>query len=283
MGEQGGGGTARPRQSAKIKKVDRAIVEARLRRDGMKYFCWAFFPVVGTAVVIWLVRITQFSATMRRLGDKSPDPMSGFYHLMWDSAGMISIVVTAVAMLFMWAFWSDFIEYLSTQNSLEFEAKRESRQFRVQEELHDPPGDIFTLVGIAFTFVGLALSMATIPSDLIGQIMSAEDSLPVTAPDAPDRLGIALVGSAIVFGSSLAVGLIASLQGIIFSIFARRMAAKYLIIGSSPSEYSAQIRTLPQLHLLLKKLASDFGKVSQHLLARRADTIPDGSPPKPGG
>jgi hypothetical protein len=195
---------------------------------------------------------------MQKLGDHKADFFSSAGRILFKSLGIFSVSLTACATVVMVLVWYDFIKYLSIQNSSEYNTLKGTSEYKIQDELHDPPGDIFTLIGIAFTFGGLALSMATIPSDLIAQIMSPENSLPTKPPPAVDELGIALAASAVVFGSSLAVGLIASLQGVICSVFARRISAQYLKSSSSTSEYSEQIRTLPKLHALLQRIREEF-------------------------
>jgi hypothetical protein len=104
--------------------------------------------------------------------------------------------------------------------------------------LNEPPGDIFTLVGVGSTFLGLTLSLVSLPSDIIWQLFHIQRT--------PDDYGEGLAAGALIFGSSLALGLLASLLGVIYSVAAKCLCAQYCREVKSPADLSSEFSLLGQ-------------------------------------
>lgn len=86
--------------------------------------------------------------------------------------------------------------------------------------LHEPVGDIFTMQGIAFTFMGLAFGLGKLP----GAVGDA------------DGIDLALAEGSAVYTSSLALGLVASLLGVILATGAKWLHARYELRGPDAPE-----------------------------------------------
>lgn len=234
------------------------------------------------ALMIWAGRVNEFSDTLKMYGNPEADTLFAFQKIM-KSGGDVSLFLTVSSMILMAAFWIDFVRYMMFQNVPGYEKDFPDHDIWIMEELHDPPGDVFTLIGIAFTFAGLAASMASIPSDVIGQIMAPTENLDPSVARTSEDLGVSLMAAAIVFGSSLAVGLLASLQGVLLSILARRMAGRYSRTISSSSEFSKHIGSLPQIDSLLGRVLTVITDLSRVLSAAAAPPPPAAPRAKPSG
>src|SRR5579862_660493 len=153
-----------------------------------------------------------------------------------------------IALIFMWLIWLDLGSYLcSTKDGA---ASPSTSYSRARSAMHDPPGDIFTLVGVAFTFVGLAVSLVTLPLDTIYSALTP-NSMPPAPSDTPlNDTALPILAAAIVFGSSLAIGLLSSFMGITLAVLARRMAASYSVAVRSPAELSKDFEYLKKLAVM---------------------------------
>lgn len=85
------------------------------------------------------------------------------------------------------------------------------RQWTTTRGLHEPVGDIFTMQGIGFTFIGLAFGLGKLPN----------------AIGSTDGVDVALAEGSAVYTSSLALGLVASLLGVILATGAKWLHARY--------------------------------------------------------
>ena len=232
-----------PRRPLARKPADHRTIRATFNRTfaGVAGLC-------GTlALAIWLWRILGYGKLLREYKASNPPsaitegPVAG---LLFSGGGWASLLVMSGCFCVMWILWRELREYLCEISELDSRSPpldpRWQQRFLELEAIHEPPGDVFTLVGIGSTFIGLALGLVTLPSELISQVYGLSRGETV-------MLGLRLASAAIVFGSSLAIGLIGSLMGIMLSYCARAHAASFSAIVSSPSEMSDDLH---QLHLL---------------------------------
>ncbi|MEI9994933.1 MAG: hypothetical protein WDM91_10090 [Rhizomicrobium sp.] len=232
------------------------------------YFLRPFLICSALVAVIWFWRTRQLEHTIFASYEWR-DFWNAAGAIFWEGGGL-SVIVTALAFGVLWRFWRQFGIYLCATrphpNKTPLIGKRDLRAIAA---IHEPPGDIFTLVGVAFTFVGLALGLVTLSTDTIRQA--------VIGADDPSELGVMIVTSAVVFGSSLAVGLIASLNGIMLAVAARQLTAKFGMPVKSPADLSRDFehmaKNIATMQVQLDAIAAEDAEVSDMIDRKLAAII----------
>lgn len=189
------------------------------------------------------------------------------------------------AVWFTWTWWR-LVEYI-VATRFESDGRRVGRpntltqvQFDSMQSLFEPAGDIFTIIGIGFTFLGLSLGLLSLPSDILStmsdaaQLVSSGSTTASGSNDAINAVGPKeqISGATAMFGTSLSLGLLASLFGVLLSIAARKMQGCHSGAVQSPIMLSDQFGHLSHLSKLPQARSQaphddDFPSLARKIIA----------------